>query len=384
MHILHVTPYYRPAYAFGGVVRAVEGMATSLVARGHDVTVLTTDALDQTSRISSTEDIHDGVRVIRCPNVSPALRGKLNLSTPRNMRNIAQSLMPSVDIVHIHEFRTVENLLVTPVAFEHNKPIILSPHGTLNLSTGRSTLKVWWDKLLSAGVALRIDHVLALVQSELDDVQTLWENFGQRQTPTTFSIIPNGIHASPSNMPDPTEFRETHQLRTAPTVLFMGRLQARKGVDVLVKAFKQADVDHARLLIVGPDEGMLETIQTLADGDPRIVMTGYLGGTDRLAALAASDIFALPAIGEGLSMAMLEAMGAGLPVILSHGCNLDPRDAGFVTDVDPAQIAEKLRLLLTDDARRSKMGHAARDLITAHYTWDTVIEQLDALYQRFL
>jgi glycosyltransferase involved in cell wall biosynthesis len=81
---------------------------------------------------------------------------------------------------------------------------------------------------------------------------------------------------------------------------------------------------------------------------------------------------------------MLEAMGAGLPVILSHGCNLDPHDAGFVTDVDPAQIAEKLRLLLTDDARRSKMGHAAHDLITAHYTWDKVTEQLDTLYQRFL
>ena len=50
MHILHLSPYYRPAYAFGGVVRAVEGIAGALAARGHQVTVLTTDALDQKRR----------------------------------------------------------------------------------------------------------------------------------------------------------------------------------------------------------------------------------------------------------------------------------------------------------------------------------------------
>lgn len=383
MHILHITPYYRPAYAFGGVVRAVEGMATALVARGHQVTVLTTDALDQTSRVESpTEDILDGVRVIRCPNVSPMLRGKLNLSTPQKMRKTALQIMPDVDVVHIHEFRTVENLLVTPVAFEQKKPIVLSPHGTINLSTGRSGLKVWWDKLLSAGVALRIDHVIALVQPELDDIQTLWNTFGRRQIPTTFSSIPNGIHLNDLvNLPDASDFREKHNLGNAPTVLFMGRLQARKGVDMLVKAFKQANIEHSRLLIVGPDEGMLETVQELANNDPRIIITGYLGGEDRLKALSASDVFVLPAVGEGLSMAMLEAMGAGLPVILSHGCNFDPHNAGFVVDVDPTQIAEKLHLLLTNNALRQQMGQASRDLIAQHYTWDKVAEQLDTLYQ---
>lgn len=386
MHILHVTPYYRPAYAFGGVVRAVEGMATSLVARGHQVTVLTTDALDQTSRVASpAEDMLDGVRVIRCPNVSPMLRGKLNLSTPRKMRQTAQNIMPDIDVVHIHEFRTVENLLVTPAAFEQNKPIVLSPHGTINLSTGRSGLKVWWDKLLSAGVALRIDHVIALAQPELDDIQTLWDTFGRRQIPTTFSSIPNGIHLDDLvNLPHASDFREKYNLGTAATVLFMGRLQARKGVDVLVRAFKQANVENSRLLIVGPDEGMLETVQDLANDDPRIIMTGFLGGEDRLKALSASDVFALPAVGEGLSMAMLEAMGAGLPVILSHGCNFDPQNAGFVVDVDPTQIADKLRLLLTDDALRQHMGQASRDLITQHYTWDKVAGKLDTLYQSLI
>ena len=77
MRILHLTPYYKPAYAFGGVVRAVEGMARALVERGHQVTVLTTDAMDYKRRLSGAQDeTIDGVRIIRCPNVSTWLRGK--------------------------------------------------------------------------------------------------------------------------------------------------------------------------------------------------------------------------------------------------------------------------------------------------------------------
>lgn len=386
MHILHLTPYYSPAYAFGGVVRAVEGMATTLVKRGHQVTVLTTDALDQHARWDGADDIINGVRVIRCPNVSPFLRGKVNLSTPRQMRQTAQAILPDVDVVHIHEFRTVENLLVTPVAHDLNKPIVLSPHGTLNLTTGRSRLKIWWDILLSASVALRIDHVIALVEPELDDVQTLWKNFGRRQVPTQFSTIPNGIHLDDfTTLPLADDFRTTVNLHDAPTVLFMGRLQERKGVDVLVKAFKLANVENSRLLIVGPDEGMLEPVQALAESDRRIVITGYLGGEERLKALSAGDIFALPAVGEGLSMAVLEAMGVGMPVILSQGCNMtdvEPHGAGYVVDISPEAIAEKLRLLLTNAELRQQMGHASRQLIAQKYTWDKVALQLEAVYQQ--
>ena len=128
MHILHLTPYYKPAFAYGGVVRAVEGMATSLVANGHQVTVLTTDALDQNARYRGPADeVIDGVRILRRPNLSTRLRGRLNLSTPRSMKRTAESILPNIDVVHVHEFRTVENLLVTPVAQKLGVPIVLSP-----------------------------------------------------------------------------------------------------------------------------------------------------------------------------------------------------------------------------------------------------------------
>ncbi len=386
MHILHVTPYYKPAYAFGGVVRSVEGMATALAARGHQVTVLTTDALDQKRRYSGAYDeTIDGVRVLRRPNILPWLRGSLNLSTPRGMKRKAESILPSVDVAHLHEFRTAENLLVTPVAQDLNVPIVLSPHGTLNLSTGRGFLKSGWDRLLGAGVAQRIDQVIALTETELGEVQSLWSTLGARHDQTRFSLIPNGIHLSEFDLlPSANDIRARYHLDKAPTVLFMGRLQARKGVDVLVNAFRAADVAESRLLIVGPDEGMLSTLRDLAEGDPRIAFTGYLAGEARLQALAAGDIFALPATGEGQPIAALEAMAAGMPVLLSPGCNMDEvaeYGAGYVVQASVEALAGRLRELLSDGELRQSMGARARRLVAEKYAWDEVASELERVYE---
>ena len=389
MRILHLTPYYVPAYAFGGVVRSVEGMATSQVKRGHDVTILTTDALDQRRRyLGSSDEMIDGARVLRRANVWPWLRGRLNLSTPRSMKRTAEAHLPTVDIVHIHEFRTLENLLVAPVAARLGKPIVLSPHGTLNLATGRSGLKTVWDRLLSPGLALRVDHVVALSEAERAEAENLWRRFGKRQRPTRFSVVPNGV--------DPPEFdhrqlaadfRERYHLGEAPIILFMGRLQKRKGVNVLIESFQAAAVEDARLLIVGPDEGMLPTLTALADGDPRVVFTGYLEGEARLGALAAGDVFALPATGEGQPMAALEAMAAGMPVVLSPGCHLGEAEAagaGYVVEASAAAFAEKLNLLLEEPALRQAMGQRGRRLIAERFSWERVAVALEDVYVRLL
>lgn len=389
MRILHVTPYYRPAYAFGGVVRSVEGMATALLARGHEVAVLTTDAFDQQRRYSGAqEETIDGVRVLRRPNVLPRLRGRCNLSTPRGMKRTAEAILPGFDIAHVHEFRTLENLLVTPAAANLRKSIVLSPHGTLNLRTGRGAFKRVWDRLLSPGIASRVDHVVALTEAEQAEAETLWRRFGTRPRPTGFSVIPNGVDLGEFNKRDLAgDFRRRYNLGGAPTALFMGRLQTRKGVDVLIKAFKAVDMEDSRLLIVGPDEGMLPALEALAGGDPRVLFAGYLDGDARLGALAASDIFALPATGEGQPMAALEAMAAGLPVVLSPGCNMDEAaaaGAGFVVEPTVDAFAERLKALLSDEALRQEMGGRARQIAEARYAWNTVAERLEDLYLRLI
>ena len=382
MNLLHVTPYYAPAYPFGGVVRAVEGLAVALAARGHKLTVLTTDAGSRSGRVDApAEEMRNGVRVIRLRNRAPKLRVSANLSTPAGLAGMARSLLPGMDLVHLHEFRTVEALQVTPEAVRAGVPIILSPHGTLTLETGRSFLKSRWDQLLSRRVADHLAAVVALTDAEAEDVRLLWARLGR--TPPPLHIVPNGVNPADVTPSAPARagFRRRYELGDAPVCLFLGRLHARKGVDVLAQAFLAANIPDTRLVIAGPDEGMQHRLEEL--GDPRIVLTGYLGPEERLAALAAADVFALPATGEGLSMAALEALAAGLPVILSPGCNLpEVEPAGAGLEVEPAlePLTAALRLLLNDHELRLRMGAAARTLVESRFTWARVAEQMEAVY----
>lgn len=381
MNILHVTPYYAPAYAFGGVPRAVEGMAVALARRGHEVTVLTTDALSQTERTTDTKTVRDGVRVVRAPNAFVWLRGRANLSTPVNMRAAGADLIQAANVIHCHEFRTVENWLITPLAAQHGKTLLLSSHGTLPHGTGRSALKTMWDRLISPPIARRFHAAIGLTDAECADVRALWRTFG---ADCPCYVVPNGVDMEAfASLPDAAAFRRQHHLGDAKVVLFMGRLHPRKGADVLARAVQQLnkdDGDDVRLLVAGPDEGLQPRLDAMAREDERIVLAGYLTGEARLAAFVAADAFALPAVGEGLPMSVLEAMAAGLPVVVSPGCNLPEvaqYGAGQEVPAEVGALAGALRAVLADDGT---MAGAARRLVRARFTWAAVAAQLEQVY----
>jgi glycosyltransferase involved in cell wall biosynthesis len=196
-------------------------------------------------------------------------------------------------------------------------------------------------------------------------------------------VIPNGIDPGDyADLPGRRHFRARHHLGEGPVCLFMGRLHERKGVQVLIEAFQSLSMPDARLVIAGPDAGLLAQISPLAG--ERIVLTGFLDGAERLAAFAAADVFALPAVGEGLPMVALEAMGAGLPVILSPECFLPEvamQGAGLIVEPDIAPLSAALRQLLSDAVQRQAMGDCGRVLVEKHFTWDAAALKLETLYR---
>lgn len=387
MHILHVTPYYAPAYAFGGVVRAVEGMAHTLHQRGHMVSVLTTDALNfDGGRVLIPQEDLQGVRVVRARNALPMLRRWANASSVLGWRALALPLLQACDVVHLHEFRTQEALALVPITQQLGKSVLVSPHGTLAQDSGRSLLKRAWDSLLSPRVARAVAGVVALTAKEADDAQALWAQVAPSAQPFVH-IIPNGVDVNAyANLPDPRPFRQRWGLGAARVVLYMGRLHPRKGADKLARAFMQANVDNVRLVIAGGDEGLGATLAQLAQADPRIVLTGYLEGEARLQALACASLFALPAVGEGLSMAVLEAMAAGVAVLLSPDCGItgaEAQGAGRIVPLEGEAWARALRDLL-ENADMAQMGRQAQAWAERDYAWGSVAQALEAAYAQAL
>ncbi len=379
MRIVHVTPYYAPAWAYGGVVRAVYGLAAAQAAAGHDVSVLTTDTHTPYTRLAIRREIIDRVNVVRCRNVLGLLR-RINLSTPLGLGRALTELRP--DVIHCHELRTVENLLILSSIVSRSVPLVVTLHGTLPQDTGRASVKRLWDRLFGPRLAHRFVRVIALTAVEADEARQWWSKFGR--TPT-ITVIPNGVV-----LPELPLSRADHP-PAAPTVLFLGRLHERKGVHLLIPAFAKAAVranlPNARLLIVGPDEGMLASLQQIAAEcsiADRVTFTGFLDGTQKAHVLAESDLFVLPAVGEGLPMAALEAMAAGLPVVLTPGCNLpevELRGAGIIVSREGEALAEALTALLSDSVRRRSMAAAGQLWMREAFAWPPLAEQTIRFYQ---
>jgi glycosyltransferase involved in cell wall biosynthesis len=366
-----------------------------LVAEGHNVTVLTTDTLSPARRTAYPYDMISGVHVYRVRNWSNTLRGKLNLSTPIRMKADARDLIQehAIQVVHCHEVRTVENLRVAPVANRLGVPLVVSPHGTLPYDTGRQSVKRLWDRLFGRRLLPRFDQVIALTANEAEDARAVWSACGVPLPDEKISIVPNGVQLKDfANLPPAEPSRTRWKLGSGPVVLFLGRLHERKGLQLLIPAFAGAvqTAPDARLLIVGPDEGMLSTLGAQVEHfslGGRVIFTGMLTGDDKLAALAASDLFALPAVGEGFSMAVLEAMACGLPVLLTPGCNFPEvvdAGAGLVVEREVTALRDALDRLLTGGERRASMGRSARALVHARYTWPQVVTQLEDVYRAMI
>ena len=395
MNILHVTPYYAPAWAWGGVVSAVTGLAQAQERAGHRVFVLTTDTLGPWLRGAAGSEPLDGVTVTRVATRSRASRARLNVSWPRNFFGAARELIEreAVDIVHCHELRTVETAAASRAAARAHVPAILSPHGTLSWGTGRSTLKRGWDLLFARRVLPRFWCVVALTPAERDEIEEFSVRSGIAMDGAAIPVVPNGVDACPRFTPDERRIaRERLGLDAREhVVLFLGRLHERKRIPLLLEAFA-AFADRcapARLILAGPDGGALRSVQACLERlalTSRVLLPGLVTGDARRDVLASADVFTLAGAGEGLPMAALEALAAGVPAVLAPGCHLPEvaaAGAGLVVDPAPDAFASAWEHIVTKGSERD-MGQRARDLASTTFSWPAVTARLEEVYRRAL
>jgi len=173
--------------------------------------------------------------------------------------------------------------------------------------------------------------------------------------------------------------------------LFMGRLNIKKGLDLLLPAFQKYSQGHddALLILAGPDDGYkADTERFIATHQlqSQIKMVGMLTGDDKKAALSDATIFALPSYSEGFSIAALEAMTAGIPALVSDRIGFDGTVAAYLAahevPLDIEGVYEGLVKMLQDPAYCQTLRQNAQKMVWELYDIEIVATNLAKEFEK--
>jgi len=362
MRIAIVCPYAWDR--FGGVQTHVRAQAATLRARGHEVTVIA----PRTWSKPGTDDAVEGEEVVHIGRtVSIPANGSMAPITfgPVAALGVRRALADiGAEVVHLHE-PLIPSLSVLAL-LNSPSPCVGTFHASSESSAAyrvaRPILKGLMDRL-------RVRIVVSDAARDLIG----------RYFPGDYEVIPNGV--------------EVARYATAPrvdlgagrTLLFLGRIERRKGLEVLIQALTRLRDLDARLVVVGtgPEERACRALAARLGVDAR-----FIGGVhDDLKAgmFRSADVYCAPAIGgESFGIVLIEAMAAGTPVVCSDlpGFRaVGEGAAALVPPGDPGPLADALREVLTDENRAGSMsesGHA----VAARYDWPRLAERLEDVYVR--
>jgi len=381
LRILHVLDRVDPAA--GGPPAVAFRLAAAQAAQGHAVTILSYQPL----ALAEMQVEMQGIPSIALVGLEllPPKDPKEHL-WPRQASQRLHQLLPDVDIVHLHGVWESLLRVAANQSRRLGKPYIVTPHGMLE---PWALSRKWFKKQIALLIAYgrMIDAAAAihfLNSVEFDIALPL-----RLSAPAV--IIPNGVFLEEmSRPPEPADLRASHpRLPDKPYILFLGRLHYKKGLDFLADAFSivARALPDVQLVVVGPDDrerAPFEQRVRHAHLAERVHLLGPLYGAAKLAAYAGAACFCLPSRQEGFSMAILEAMACGVPVVISEACHFPEATragAGYVVPLHVSAIADALLAVLKDPQSKQRMGQAGRRLVSTRFTWPAIARQHIEAYQ---
>lgn len=375
IRILHVVPGLSVAY--GGPSKVAVDMACALMHQGTHIEIVTTDA-----------DIGGNMAVpLRQPTDLQGVPVRYFHSPYGQKYGFSPDLMAwcrqhisAYDIVHFHAFFS-HVMLATWTCRRQYVPYIVRPIGQLDAwSYRRNPLRKRLFLRLVGRLALQ-DAAAIHVTSPAELAHVKAWGLG-----TPCVTIPLGI-----DLPPLVERLEQAQ----PNLLFLSRLDRKKGLHWLVQAIhllQQRDV-KLTLTIAGSGDQAYEAeirAQVAQLGLQEAVrFVGFVSGDAKTACFAQADLFILPSQDENFGVAVAEALGHGLPVVVSQGVALaaaiETAGAGLVTPIGAVEpLADAIERLVASPALRRTMGQKARQLAAEKFAWESISHQIIALYGRIL
>jgi len=311
--------------------------------------------------------------------------------SPRMERGAIVDEAADVDVLHHH---AVWVACMRASWFWHRRfrrPLVVAAHGALDpWALRRSRWKKW---LASKAYAQRLFGVAACLHALGENELSAYRDFGLKNP---VAVIPNGVSEEwLESRGEASAFRSQLGIPSDKRImLYLSRVTPKKGLPLLFKAIAalRKQMTGWLLLIVGPDEfGHIRELEELASAlgiEPYLRFLGPVYGDRRRDAFAAADVFVLPTYSEGNPIAVLEALGAGLPVLTTRGAScayLVEDGCGWWTDIGSESIAEALDdVLRSSKDRLASMGARGREVVKKGLTWRAQAEKTVLLYRWLL
>ncbi len=389
MKILFVTPFYYPATFYGGPVSSIYNLANSLTELGHQVTVYTTDVFSDEKRYDGpvNREVKVGkVKVYYFKNISNLLAYKYNTFLPLSYIPKFISDAHKFDVVHLHDFYTIQNIVASVICSIKKIPYILQARGSVlpSKSRGRVSIKKIFIFLFGRQIVKNAKYVVGLSNSE--SLQYKRYGVGESKIVT----IPNGVEIIKSfvSKKEIRLFKNRWNIPNGNKVIgYLGRINKAKGTDLLVDIFfkiKKKIGMPISLIIVGPDGGIKDLVLQKIKKyglENDVVLTGLLEDRDKKIAYKSMDIFVLPSRDEPFGNVVFEAISNNVPVAVSNG-------VGVGNDIDNVvglQENSKMNMVdcivkLLDNRHLYKKFRSQMKYFLKDYTWKEVTNKFVKIY----
>lgn len=380
MRILNICAY---TWAIGGPARIIYDHTTEVVRQGHEV-----DILSPMTPGEKSYPVPDGARLIECARTTPFSNIYREFSI--DMYRYLKKHIHEYDVVHMHgiwHFGSLAPFLVPNKAIK-----VITIHGLLDKWAVAHSK--WKKDIVTLLYQKRLLGKADLIQiNNTDEEEDVIRYLGYR--PKNMVIVPNGMKLDEynrSSLPEQGIFRQKHGIRPdQQLVLFMGRLNVKKGLDLLLPAFQKVhqQLPDAILILAGPDDGYkAETEDFIRKhhlGD-RIKLVGMLTDTFKKEALSDADLFVLPSYSEGFSIAVLEAMTSGVPALVSDrvgfGDYIARYKAAYLAPLTSDGVADGLLKILQDKAYSAELAKRAHEMVVENFDIKVVANQLLEEYKK--
>ncbi|MBI5102225.1 MAG: glycosyltransferase family 4 protein [Nitrospirae bacterium] len=389
LRILQVTPYFYPAWAYGGIPRVAYELSRELVRKGHEVTVYTTDVLDENSRHDPGGEISrvDGIKVHYFKNLSNSLAYHHQIYLPSGLSSRMRRSIPGFDLVHLHGHRHFLNNIARHYALKNNMKYVFSGHGTVPRIERKIGAKLLFDRLFGDVILRDAGRLVAVSDCEVKQYEEMGVD------PKKIEVIYNGIDIGAyGSLPGKGGFRRKYGLTDKRVILYLGKITRRKGLDFLVRAFSGLRAEDARLVIAGNDMGFKKEVVRLVMEkglEDRVIFTGLLTGEEKLAAYADADVLVYPAVHEIFGLVPFEAIMCGAPVIVTDDCGcgeiIGREDIGYIVKYgDIAGLGDMIGRVLARRGEALEKSRRGREFIVANLSWDRIAEKYAGVYRASL